>query len=423
MTDFQLISLINYDQELAKDPNATILDIREQGLVYANQATELIKTLFGGVRNKVSAVASCVCGKRNTNAYIGQICPECKTEVKLDRGDDMRFRCWITIPEELPPLMHPDVYLVLAKWLGSGNLLKVLLDPSKDLPKEFHKYKDLPRGLGEISNNMDYLMDCLEDYFIQKKSVSKQRTTPLIREFIDRNSDRLFTRSIPILNSSLHTITQEGAHKYTDVCSEHILTLYVDLNNIFFNLVAAMGSVKRTIISMAKVQESFNNYTMSRNGSILTHKIAKKKGLIRNHVGGTRAFFTFRSVIIPNTVPHAYDEVWVPRQILFAAIKPMILNILIYRFGYTLTKADEEHTKSLLAPNPKVEEAVAILFSECPFKGFPILLNRNPTLAIGSIQTVFITKYHENHTDQTIKVSPRIRERFNFDFDKSHCRS
>lgn len=73
-----------------------------------------------------------------------------------------------------------------------------------------------------------------------------------------------------------------------------------------------------------------------------------------------------------------------------------------------------EHT---LKYHPLLDELFKELLSESPYGGFPVLLNRNPSLKRGSIQMMRVTKIKTDPQINTISMSVLALKAPNADFD------
>ena len=94
-----------------------------------------------------------------------------------------------------------------------------------------------------------------------------------------------------------------------------------------------------------------------------------------------------------------------------------IMNILQNRYGKDVNEAGEIFNQALVTYVPEVDACLRTLHEECPFKGFPILMGRNPTLRHGAIQLFFCVRYKINPKDNTVGMSPYSLSAPNADFD------
>ena len=80
----------------------------------------------------------------------------------------------------------------------------------------------------------------------------------------------------------------------------------------------------------------------------------------------------------PIAGPHCADEIHLPWKLVVNALKLQIINVLVHRKRYTINNALYKHFKSLVQYDPEIDEIIETLMKECPWKGFPVTLGRNP---------------------------------------------
>ena len=84
----------------------------------------------------------------------------------------------------------------------------------------------------------------------------------------------------------------------------------------------------------------------------------------------------------------------------------MPLNDALGVYGTACLKYDE-----------RVNICLQELLEECPYKGLPVLLGRNPTIQHGAIQLVYVVRIKTDIDDDTISLSPAILDPPNADHD------
>ena len=150
---------------------------------------------------------------------------------------------------------------------------------------------------------------------------------------------------------------------------------------------------------------------------IVKEKLGSKSALIRHHNLGTRCHWSYRTVCTPITGPHEADELYLPYKLMVNALKLHILNVLVHRKRYTISEALIKHLRALVVFDQEVYDIMTQLIAECPWKGLPTLLGRNPTLKMFAIQLLFITRIKMDIYDETLSLSPLILSNSNIDFD------
>lgn len=143
---------------------------------------------------------------------------------------------------------------------------------------------------------------------------------------------------------------------------------------------------------------------------------ARKEGIFRKHVYGTRSHFSYRGVITSLTGMHEYDEVHLPWSIAVSLFQTHLTKKL-YDLDFSPAEAEKLLNDYALEYNPLLDRLFNELISESEFKGIPTLLGRNPSLERGSLQLFFITIIKPDVNDKTISISILSVTGFNADFD------
>lgn len=390
--------------------------------VTSEYSQEMIKTLFGNIKTLTfDLTASCACGKLRGNFYIGSTCPHCKMEVSSIFCKDLEYKGWIIIPAFLPKIIHPQVFNMMKKYLylpkefkkyekrKNLTMMDYLLDPTLPLQAI---YPNLSSGLTYFNYNFDYVLKTLLD------TPENRKQTELI-EFLDKYYDHILVDKLPVANEYLHLITQqhENSSKYqVDSSSQNIFKVYSALCSLTHEQeLGRLLSTRAIDRRMYKVQQLFQNYP----DSLIDSKIIGKPGLIRRSCISGRMHYTARAVIIPITDSHYGDEVYFPWEIMVVAFKSLILNHLTKRHKYSLLSALSIYEASIKNKNNLFIRSIleTILF-ECPYKGWPVIMNRNPSVRHGASQLMFVTKILDGNC---IAISNLNTASSNADFDKYGC--
>jgi len=159
-----------------------------------------------------------------------------------------------------------------------------------------------------------------------------------------------------------------------------------------------------------KEQHIFATYKawMDYTASVINDKIQGKHGFIRKCILGARVHGSGRGVIVPITGEHWDDELELPWKMMVGLFKLEICNKLIQKFGLPTNMALEYWAQALVGPRKDepdehvrqevqqkmtaVDMCLRELKDECPFKGLPIILGRNPTLRHGANVAPFVAQ-------------------------------
>lgn len=352
--------------------------------------------LFQSSNGNLQFVASCKCGQLGGNYNIGRICPNCKTAVRTAFADEINIHAWLEIPETLPEFLHPVAYRVLSKWMGVAKrkapILDSILNVDAELPIQFEKDGVIGQGMTYFRQNF---WDIIR-YVANSRKGAKQRDTQKVMQFLKTYEDRLFCRHIPILNQSLHVLTHSGSMTYSDDSSQYILQTCIELGNTVYQQ-RHQPTMNKNLLEqhIYCTYKSWIDYT----NSVINDKIQGKTGFIRKCILGARLHCSARSVIVPIIDPHLPDEVELPWRMVVGLFKLEILNRLMMNYGLDANTAltywhqaqtgiapeapDTPETRKVRVMMDAVNRCLEQLLHECPYKGFPIVMGRNPTLRHG----------------------------------------
>ena len=402
------IVLQNFDELFASDPDAKIIPCGQDTVVSKDMMKAQIETFFQDGTRDLMNIASCDCGHLMGNYFQGTdiVCPKCHTHVRTNFADELKFRIWLAIPEELPPLLHPVAYGVLDRWLGSfkkeGRILPTLLNVTVPLPVEYQGV--FQQGFKYFHENFWHIINWFATKYKKFQTTKERAKTEKVLEFLNKYKDRLFFRHIPILNSALHMMTQSGTMMFADNVVKHIIKAKLELSTLIY--IYRNSTYNATFVDrrMFEIYTSFLDYT----NNILNVKLLKKPGFIRKHLLGARMDCTARIVIVPIPGAHQADEVYLPWLAAMQLYQLEILNVLMNRKKLRLPDAVNKMMRAMAAYDPEIHEILNTLIKECPWKGLPLLVGRNPSLRHGAIFLLYATRIKDEFEDVTLSISPLI---------------
>lgn len=416
---YRLMRLLDINDHFRHSPDAIILN--KIDFIQPGYAKILSEKLYSR-GSEMSFVASCDCGHYEGNFYINSRCPICNTIVRspLSAGQgQLPHTAWLSIPNGIPGVLHPVFYTVLSKWLKCGkdrSYIDVILNPEEPLPQELVGVVT-GRGFAYFYNNFDYLMEFFMGS-IRKPTIEQARAkAKQIRRFIDKYRKIAFVNYLPALSSVLHPITSAdssaNSRKYADKGSEFILAAAQDLSFMEF----FPQKMRKASDVDVRVYSAYHSY-MKYLSSIVTDRLSRKQSLLRRHMFGARYHWSFRSVIVPITGPHRYDELHLPWSVVVKLLKVHIMGRLENVHGMDVGAAASLHMRAEACYDPLVHQLINEFIAESPWPGLPVWFNRNPSIQRGAIQVLFVTKVKTNVEDKTIGISPLVLKPPNADFDK-----
>lgn len=409
---FRKLKLLNLDELYLSNPNSKI--INNESMVAMNSTTDIREALFFNISNELSFVASCSCGTTRGNYLLNMKCPLCGTLVSSTFVDSLAHLNWLDIPLDMPPVIHPVFYWVLRKWTmvkKKTSLLDLILDTSKELPEDVKSHIK-GQGFAYFHEHVEEILHfLLHIYPRTKKSKIADKVETMYLMF----KNHFFARKLPILDPSLHPVSQRGNQKIIDPVSSGIITAANDLA-LATNRMRYGVTRNRKHYADTKLYQIYCTY-IEYLSTVVKTKMGAKKAQYRRHQLGTRTHFSFRAVIVPITTPHMADELHIPWKIAVQGYKPLILNILVNRLKMHINDALRLHLRALVRFDPVIHDVLRILMKECPHKGLPVLFGRNPCLIHGAIQLLFATKIKTDIHDESIGMPPSICGAPNADFD------
>jgi len=403
--------ILDFEKLYQSDPDA-------QSLICANGTSknvmmESLKALCLDGSKDLNFTASCECGRLSGNYWDqadGVECKYCHTKCQTNFARKLKFRGWLEVPEYAPPVLHPKVYAILSKWLGSVNkksIMEYLLDPTLELPEKL--VGKVGQGASYFYQHFDELMNFfLNDYQPLKTGAAPQRAK-YIPDFLRIYRHMLFVRHIPIMNQSMHMITKSGTMQYADECLEFVLQAMAELNLLQTVYNSGVMSDKHIDQRLFEFLKAMVNYAEA----ISKKQLTGKRGIIRHITLGSRFHCSFRGVISPLYGVQQLDELHLPWKAAVIVYRLEIINILVNRMGYTVPEAIKKHEYAENNYDPLVDQIFQTLIKECQdttgLPGMAVTFGRNPTLAIGSIYLLFVTKVKPDINDTTISLSDILR--------------
>lgn len=373
----------------------------------------------------LEVLPSCDCKRLKGGDKIGITCPVCGTICLPSTEKPFESLLWVKVPNGVDVFISPVFWTIMSSKMTvkKVNIFEWLVNtryplPDGSVPKPIKKLMmaNVPRGLNNFYRNFDEIME----FLVNKKIIGKIEVESWMK-FINENKKAFFTDKLP-LPSRLAFVAERGEMKsFRDPLMGSALEAIWTLNSVNTSTLPINHSIKedRVIKSIKSLAEFYNNFF----GAPLGHK----QGWLRKHVYGARGHWTFRGVITSISEPHDLEEIHLP----------WALSVMVFKIHLVskLTKLSKERllqygfTKDVLTPNAALkhinehafcyskllDDMFKELIAEGPGYSIKCLLNRNPTLTIGSIQTLRITKVKTSVKNNTIDISLLILKSFNAD--------
>lgn len=365
----------------------------------------------------------CKCGELKGRIHRGLRCPKCGTRVDLIT-DSLDIFGWMRINQPYF-IIAPAFYKKIGAFFGKGvtsnpkeprTKLDNIIDYSisKDINghevplSDNEKPKNEPFfgiGIIEFKNRFKEIMDY---YYKISSSASKKDKYQDIME----NIDKIFIHNIPVFSTILRPIDING-----DVMSyEKTNPIYTMMNHLRTRVNRNKSKFDRDVksknITLYKLQMQFMLLYNEQEACL-----SGKRGDIRSLMGA-RYNFSSRDVIVQNP-DLEIDEITLSTVALVKLLEPRIKNILHRLYNISYSEAHKIWDESKSDPTDFMKSIIQSIIDSEKEKGrpgIPIIINRNPTIGLGSILQMFCIGFTDTYTMQ-VPLQPLPLLKADFDGD------
>lgn len=256
-----------------------------------------------------------------------------------------------------------------------------------------------------LSSEIEKIEDDPTEFFMSQKN---SKNIEMI-DFLLKNKDKILIDKIPVFSHKLRPITVIGQKIIYDKINSNFGLLVQYNNNLKYNDVEKEFDID---ILLKNMQENIAQIILK-----IIEKLKGKKGILRKEVFAAKLNFSARNVITPlANVNYNIDDVAIPYLTALELYKYQIINILskVKRVNYN--RALNIWTMAQLKLDPEVYEIMEMLRLNTK-GGLKILLNRNPTISIGSIMELNVVKIKNDYSDLTLSLSNNLLNAFSGDYD------
>lgn len=398
------LELVNHDKiyDSLKYPPILVNDVDVKLAEEKERLNTLLYTRYEG--DTLDVMPSCDCGQLRGQVNANIRCQECGSVCASVTEKPLESMLWIEAPKGVDTLINPMAWLIISKemTITSCSVLEWLTDPFYQPPNEkamliAKKLEDLdlPRGLNEFYNNFDEIMRVVFENRLVKGS---KRHREDVMQFIRENRKAFFPQHIPIPSRLGFIIETTNTGVYADTSMAQALDAIRTISSIATAItpLRQKSLESRTVKAVKQLASYYRTFFVG--------SLGQKTGWFRKHVFGSRLHFTGRAVISSLSENHDYEEVHLPWGLAVQLLKVHLSNKLIRR-GYTPNQISELFYSYAMTYHEVLDELFRELIEESPYKGIPIILQRNPSLVRGSAQLFYVTKVKSDPLDYTISMS------------------
>lgn len=297
-----------------------------------------------------------------------------------DDVNDITKKGWIKLNHKL---ISPVIYLMLKK--------KGIIKKDKTILRELidELEKDTPKYLESIRN---------------------KKNTELV-DYLFTIQDKILIDKFPVFSHKLRPVTIIGGQKPTIVRDK--------INNNFSMLVEYNNQIKELIDFNYFGLDTFVQTMQDQLSAIVENimqKCSGKKGILRKEVLGAKINNSSRCVIVPYTGDINIDDCALPYLCFLELYKYQIINLITRIKGYNYNQALQKFEFAKLKVDEEIYSIMCNMIKRTK-GGLKILLNRNPTISIGSILLLNIKEVKHDIEDYTLSISNNILSPLAGDYD------
>ena len=426
------IEIIDLDQEAVNDISSgngfLITSPKSTNKKDMKNINGIYSSRFGQKLGDINPFAdrySCECGYYTGRIRHNMICPRCNKKVRYV-DDNYKMFGWIILKDNYH-IIHPKFYDSLNYIFGSssynterkhikGTKLENMLhySPEKDqnghyYPCEFKPNNEPYYGIGmiEFYNRFDEILD----YYYMKNPKKKD-----YYDEIKRYRNLVFCHSIPVFTTHLRPASIQDGYMYFEPTNGiyNMINTHVHRINNDKRRSDRIGSLLNDELYM--VQTKF----MELSNEIM-NILSGKRGQLRSLISG-RYNFSCRAVI-RQSAELRVDQVLLPYVMLVICLEQRIINILVRTYRINPQDAYDIWSRAKSKKDPRICEIINAIIHSNP-EGLPVIINRNPTLAYGSMLQMWCVGFTDT---LTMSVPLQAIKSMCADFDgrkiiQVHCR-
>ena len=363
---------------------------------------------------------SCFCGQTNGKYKRGTKCHYCNETVKQQFGANILRSGWIELNEFY--VLVPAAYAMVERIIGKTALINIIaykidisLDGQVKSSTQTNKSPYNNIGLMEFKRRFTEII-----LFYAALRNQKKRADILLSQ-----KDRIFTNVINVVAPEQRPAFISKSNRDNKSKQLH----FDEINRVYTTIISKASILKKrsssknisTLSVLYSIQEELQNLYEC----IIKTKLSGKKKLLQGSLVGTRMSFSSRMVIISHTNDKSkMDGIGMSYKAFIGLYKLEIINCLkrgygpAYFMNYTIWEI-LDYINNAIASNKLDITIYSIIQLLMNHKkgGLYCLINRNPTIDIGSIQCARIVEVEPDPENYTMALFLSILSPFAADFD------
>lgn len=348
----------------------------------------------------VPMTPQCMCGVVSGNVHNGEICFHCNTPVTEYLGT-YKPVIWISA-------VGGRKFIAPQYWEMVNNVLKLgKFDSLAWLTNTRYKSNiEVPKILNCIVNDISgftrsysYVVKNLRkilDYLLNSQLLySKRDRIRLLIHIYDNMTDTILSDYIPIPNKSLFLIEESAfSTKKTSLATGMVKSLALNYKD-------SIESGRDPDIVISRIMSELSNIYSSNADELL----AGKKKIVRSSIFGTKVPGSFRTVMLPISGPHNYDDFIMPWIEAIICFRQLLINRLVIRKRKRYMDVCIQLDTALFNYDKEIDEELDDIMNDAKImtdgRGIPISMSRNPSQYRGSLLLVYIIAIKKDPMDFT----------------------
>jgi DNA-directed RNA polymerase beta' subunit len=303
-------------------------------------------------------------------------------------------------------IINPVLFTIVKKVIPPVNKIinynKSIDQNGEEVQSEEATDEDEFMGLIDFKENF---IEIMEKYVDKDKYQSEY-------DFLNENMDKVFIDKIPVFSHKLRPAT---------LLAKNVL-VFNEINNYYNFIIQYINEIKDRIVSDENIEllllpllYNIQLYSNTIHTKIINDYLKGKKGFLRKNIMGSRINFSARNVITP-LIGYKIDEVAMPYKTFAELYKFQLINLISTVKGINYNEATKFWEKGILEFNQELYNYMMELVKKTK-GGCTFLLNRNPTISLGSILYLKIGFVKKSYHDLTLGISNNLLSALSGDYD------
>ena len=349
--------------------------------------------------------------------YEGQVCPVCGQVVKNNFGADITRNGWINLDKY--KVVVPAAWKKLTRLIGTTTLDDIIsFDDNIDFQGNVvigNNVRDPKKPFSKIG-----MMEFYKRFEEIINYYGKIKKKPEEAKFLITFKNRIFTSKIPVISQHLRPAF---------INSSEMMFKYDGINACYSIIISNASMISKAQITNRYMNINKSLYTIQKEleklYSMILQKLDGKKKLMRRKIQGTKMSWSSRMVITANTgTTYGIDHIVISYKAFFELYFFEIINCLkrgiVTQFFVDKTIYEIIEWLDVKKYSTKVDPVIYKVMKwliDNNEDGLWCLVNRPPTMELGSLQMLRVVDVIPDAKESNMKVPLTSLVAWNADFD------